>query len=190
MKTFKTSALFLLIIIFMGCQRTESTEIEQIQEVFRGWQKAQIESPDGEFVAKENCNLDYVINTEVSAMLGFPEEINFYYADVNGDDKSDALITFFPVQCDGGNATMWMQYQLLVLSQKGSDYSIDEIPLHPNALSLLNGPYFLDSLSDQHAFGRYFEFVQGDARCCPSVNKTLTIDMSSFKVTLADLQEE
>ncbi|GAB5527121.1 MAG: hypothetical protein Roseis2KO_49930 [Roseivirga sp.] len=174
----------------MGCQSTESSDVEQIQDAFSAWQKAQTASPDGEFVATENCNLEYVVNTEGSAMLGFPEDINFHYADVNGDDKSDALITFFPVQCDGGNAAMWMQYQLLVLSQKGSDYSIDEIPLHPNALSLLNGPYFLDSLSDQHAFGRYFEFVQGDARCCPSVNKTLTIDMSSFKVTLADLQEE
>lgn len=185
----KISFIACLSLFVFACSPSEKRDIEQIQATFSDWQKVQIESEQGEFLAAENCTLEYVLDSKQSAMLGFPEEINFHYADINGDEKSDALITFSPKQCDGGNAAQWMQYQLLVLSERGS-YSIDEIALHPNALSLLSGPYFLDSLSGTNAYGRYYEFVQGDPRCCPSINKALTIDMNTFKVELADLPEE
>lgn len=163
--------------------------MEQVQAAFSDWQKAQIESPDGEFVAKENCNLDYVINTEGTAMLGFPEEINFYYADVNDDGRTDALITFSPDQCDGGNAMAWTQYKILVTSDDNNDYSVNESSLDVATASLVKGPYFLDSLSGTNAYGRYYEFLDGDARCCPSISGAMIIDLKTMKVDMGAPEE-
>ena len=94
----------------------DQNKIEEIKAAFRSWTNAEIEK--GNFFAQDSCNTHYYLVKDSLGMksifgLSVPEDstwINYYFEFLNSDDIIDALITFRPYQCDGGNASMWHQY--------------------------------------------------------------------------------
>jgi hypothetical protein len=63
--------------------------------------------------------------------MGIPTDIHISFTNINNDNKLDALITFNPTQCDGGNALMNAQIRVLIMSNAAGyvtdDSYIDKI---------------------------------------------------------------
>jgi hypothetical protein len=154
--------------------------IDEIKASFRSWTNAEIEN--GHFFAQDSCNTHYYVvkdSLEIESKFGLsvPEDstwINYYFAYLNSDDVLDALITFRPYQCDGGNASMWRQYQLLVLSE-GDKYKL--IDNYFDQFKVGPGFFHLDSASYIAVYGTCFEFLDNDSRCCPSIQRQVKIDL-------------
>jgi hypothetical protein len=163
--------------------------ITDIKNAFENWTKYEIEK--GNFFATDSCNRDYYVmkdslGLESTFGLSVPDdtsEIYYHYADLNSDNKKDALITFTPYQCDGGNATMWVQYQLLVLSQ-GDKYLVTDN--YFERFKTDPGFFHLDSIGTKTVFGTYFEFTNNDGRCCPSIKRPIKIDLEKNELNYAN----
>jgi len=160
-----------------------------IKNTFDNWTKSEIIK--GNFFAMDSCNSNYYVMKDslgLGSIFGFavPEdmsEINFYYEYLNNDTIVDALITFTPVQCDGGNGSIWLQYKLLVLSQ-GKDYSIT--PNYFDKFETEPGFFHLDSVATKTVFGSYFEFTDQDGFCCPSIKRPIKIDLDKNEFIYID----
>jgi hypothetical protein len=163
--------------------------ITDIKNAFENWTKYEIEK--GNFFATDSCNRDYYVmkdslGLESTFGLSVPDdtsEIYYHYTDLNSDNKKDALITFTPYQCDGGNATMWVQYQLLVLSQ-GDKYLVTDN--YFERFKTEPGFFHLDSIGTKTVFGTYFEFTNNDGRCCPSIKRPIKIDLEKNELNYAN----
>jgi hypothetical protein len=171
---------FLILVIANRCVTT--SESEQIRTRFERWQSNQINA--GRFVADENCNPAFVSPNDSIPNLGFPSQIHFFYMEINKDKQLDALITFNPEQCDGGNALMWTQYQLLVLSSS-TGYKIDEEFFREIGKDL-KGFFHLDGTTNVGFTGTYFEFTEADPSCCPSLKKRITIQFDIKQIKFND----
>ncbi|OYU95362.1 MAG: hypothetical protein CFE21_09430 [Bacteroidetes bacterium B1(2017)] len=187
--------LILLSLLILGCSTQQSEnnidqkEISDIKKAFESWTKSEISK--GNFFAMDSCNGDYYMRKDslgLESVFGYAvpddsSEINYYYANLNGDTKKDALITFTPYQCDGGNASMWVQYQVLVLSQ-GDSYLVDDS--YFERFDTAPGLFQLDSVAPKAVFGTYFEFAEKDGRCCPSITKPIKIDLEKNEFTYSN----
>ncbi len=172
-----------LLAITLSC--SHNGDLPKIQNAFKQWQQLQIEG--NEFVSAGNCNYDFVTShEEYSLVLGFPDEMEFDYADLNEDQKVDALVTFIPEQCDGGNLTAWMQYQILVLSNDSGYHVLDDF-FEKVKIDTESGFYHLDSLDHQTFYGTYYDFNDDDGYCCPSIQKPLIIDFNTQKVVIKEV---
>ena len=168
----------------------DSTTKQKIKLTFDNWAKEQIEK--GIYFAKDSCNCEYYKMKDslgLEAVFGYAipwdsSEIHIYYAILNADSIIDALITFPIYQCDGGNATMWHQEQILVLSQ-GSDYVVIDNYFHKFGTNL-TGFFHLDSAATKTVFGTYYEFTDNDGRCCPSIQKPIKIDLKKNEFKYID----
>jgi hypothetical protein len=133
-------------------------------------------------------------------LIGIPddndsEEITFQYGDLNGDGKSDGLITFHPQQCDGGNAMAWSQEQVLVVSEKDRYKVFDNFfdSSFQNSLEKLsdqgieNYIFYIDSFTSKKLFGTVFMFSDTDGHCCPSLRRSFTVAYPSKDITMGDL---
>jgi len=170
--------LFLTLLLSCGVNSDET----KIREVFKTWQQTQIDN--NEFASQKNCNYEYVISKEdYGPVFGFPDIIDFKYTDLNGDKKTDALATFTPKQCDGGNMSSMMQHQILILSNKSS-YEVDNKYFKNINLGLQTGFYTLDSLSNKSFFGTYYTFQESDGFCCPSIQRPIVIDFNTKQVEI------
>ena len=118
-------------------------------------------------------------------MAGIPKDISIHFSDINGDNKLDALITFNPVQCDGGNAMMNAQSSVLVLS-KGPVWITDDKYIE-NIESKKDGWLSVNGVVGGTIFGTYYEYKEDDGRCCPSIKKQFSID---YKTKKLDLENE
>jgi len=193
-----SGSLFLTITIAIFSYSCNFNRIENyislhekaaIHNAFEKWKIAEIEK--GNFISIDSCNLEYyeknnpleIGNTNYYAIPTDSSEVNYYYSDINGDNKKDALITFSPHQCDGGNATQWVQYQILVLSQN-QNYSV--IDNYFEKFNNYNGFFHLDSISTNSFFGTYFEFKEDDGNCCPSIKKPIKIDFRLNKLVFIE----
>jgi len=184
-----------LITIIFSCQtgirdkHIDSTIKQKIKIAFDDWTKDEIRK--GNFFAQDSCNVDYYVMKDSLGLesvfgLSVPwdsSEINFYYSDLNKDNREDALITFTPYQCDGGNATMWIQYQLLVFSQ-GDYYSLTDNYFEKYKAD--PGFFHLDSAVINAVFGTYYEFKENDCRCCPSIQRPIKIDIEKNEFKYLD----
>ncbi|MBM3417234.1 MAG: hypothetical protein FJY20_12555 [Bacteroidetes bacterium] len=127
--------------------------------------------------------MDIVINEGYKdPMAGIPKEISIHYSDINGDGKLDALITFHPVQCDGGNAMMNAQSRLLIIS-KGSSWVTDDKFIE-SIESKKDGWLSVSGVTEGTIFGTYYEYAADDGRCCPSIKKSFTLDYKTRKLTI------
>lgn len=196
MKRHSTIILTFFIASLLFSCTTRQTEnhidpktITDIKNAFDSWTKSEIEK--GNFFANDSCNGAYYVmkdslGLEPAFGLSVPDdssEINYYYADLNSDNQRDALITFAPYQCDGGNATMWVQYQLLVLSQ-GDKYLVTDN--YFERFKTDPGFFHLDSVGTKTVFGTYFEFTGDDGRCCPGIKRSIKIDLEKNEFNYVD----
>jgi hypothetical protein len=114
-------------------------------------------------------------------IYGFPSdstEYNFSFADLNNDGRLDGLVVFKPVQCDGGNGSIWTQFQVLILSKKSIYNVSDTLRVDRFASTPFDslGFYWLNSIANDKIFGTYFEFKPDDGYCCPSIQRPVTFD--------------
>ncbi|NUY79312.1 hypothetical protein HUK80_00275 [Flavobacterium sp. MAH-1] len=169
----------------VGCGTKGDAFKSDIKHAFLEWKKSEIS--EGHYFAMDSCNGDYFVRMdslglESSDAPGIPDEeseIEYDFADLNSDGKQDALITFAPRQCDGGNAAMWSQIQLLALSHNNS-YKIDAAFF--DEIDSGKGFFHLDSAATSAVFGTYYEFGENDGHCCPGIEKPIRIDMGTKKL--------
>jgi len=171
-----------------------STEKKKIKELFLGWQTQEIKARH--FLPKEWCNPDSFLRYKTKENLdsikglvyGFPSEsteYKFSFADLNDDGKLDGLVVFTPDQCDGGNASMWIQWQVFLLSKKGNYNITDTLHVDRFASTAFDslGFFLLDSIATDKIFGTYFEFKANDGHCCPSIQRPVNFDFIERKLS-------
>jgi len=191
-KIFNIYTFFFVLIIALSFITKKNAELyseneskKKIQIKFQKWTFEAIHNK--KFFAKDSCNYLYIEQkienglTVIDA-IGIPtyNEIKFSYSHFNNDNKIDALITFTPYQCDGSNASMWKQIQLLAIS-KNENYIIDENYfefLQSNDLCF----YLLDSSSTNYVYGKQYMFLNNDPHCCPSISKEIRISTRNKKL--------
>lgn len=183
----RTITFLILILTCISCrEKPNSEEIEGIEIAFQNWQKDEI-CNGKDFLPEEKCNPEVAINdtlfsNEIHKIWGFPDEIKFSYGHLNNDNKLDALITFNPLQCDGGNMSMWIQIQLIALSE-GKKYRIEK-NYFDTIGDKLDGFYHLEKIRKKGFVGKYYEFSETDPHCCPSIKKEVFIDFMKKTLTL------
>ena len=195
----KIVVILLMIALIFGCNtKNKDNNIDlitqqKIKTAFDDWAAKEIEK--GTFFAQDSCYPSYYDTKDslgLESVFGFAipwdsSEINIYYADLNADSIKDALITFTPYQCDGGNAAMWVQYQILVLSQEDKYVVIDNyFDRFYNESILGYGFFHLDSADTKAVFGTYFNFMDNDSRCCPSTQRPIKIDIEKNEFKYLD----
>lgn len=185
-----------LLIIFASCGKEEEApaikinpeEVKILKTLFAEWQQNEI--AEHRFWAADSCYPDWFLEHEfegtLSEMWGFPDssELNFSYADVNVDGKLDQLVTFVPVQCDGGNGSIWIQFEVFTVSDS-NNYKTEPY-LGEGIFSAFgkdtSGFYWYDSIAPNKIFGRFINFLGGDGYCCPSVIRPIIIDYKTREV--------
>lgn len=161
-----------------------------ITEQFYNWQLQEI--LDQRFLPYDSCNQQWVVNHKFDTLPdgramtdipGFPaakDAFTFAFSDLNEDGVLDGLVTFSPSQCDGGNSLMWLQWQVLFLSNNKRYELRENIPLSSFEGTEFDtkGFYWIDSLVGNHIFGTYLEFKDNDAQCCPSIKNRVKFDFN------------
>jgi hypothetical protein len=200
------AALFTIILLsLIGCNNSDrvannieeldnSTVKKEIKNEFAEWQSEEIKK--GHFLPADSCDPDLFYKYSMPANLdsryelgyGFPKdssEYKFSFADLNGDNKLDGLVCFTPYQCNGGNASMWSQWQVFLISNKENYIVTDTVNVNNFALTDFDsiGFYRLDSLATNKICGTYIQFIPKDPTCCPSINKPVTFDFTNKKLT-------
>ena len=181
-------------MINSGKQADNSSDKTKLKQLFVTWQNQEIKAKH--FLTSDSCNPEWFakhgrkenLDSVNGLLYGFPSdssEYNFSFADLNSDGKLDGLVVFTPNQCDGGNAAMWIQWQVFLLSDKNSYRVIDTLHIDKFASTEFDriGFYWLDSIATNKIYGKYYEFADTDGRCCPSINKPVIFDFKDRKLT-------
>lgn len=178
----KRALISLPLVFFATIAFSQTTaEYSQVLSRFEQWKAAKYKA--GAYATPGNCKMDIVTKDGYKGpVAGIPKDISIHYSDINGDGKLDGLITFHPVQCDGGNAMMNAQDRLLILS-KGAAWVIDEKYIS-NIESKKDGWLSVSGVMEGTIFGTYFEYGPDDGRCCPSIKKSFTIDYKTKQLTI------
>lgn len=156
----------------------------QILTRFEQWKSAQLKK--GTYATEKNCNLDTVTKEGYNGpTMGIPSDIDVAFTDINNDNKLDAIVTFNPDQCDGGNALMNAQIRVLILSS-GVSYVTDDAYIDKIESRLKKGWLSIEKASYGTFFGTYYEYKETDGRCCPSIRRSFTIDYKTKKLEFTD----
>jgi len=148
---------------------------------FEQWKSYQYKT--GKFATDNKCVSDTVSKEGYKGSdMGIPKDIDISFTDINNDKKLDALITFHPNQCDGGNALMNAQTQILILS-KDSSYFIDDTYISKIERQFKKGWLSIERASYGVIYGTYYEYKSDDGRCCPSIHRAFLIDYLTKKLT-------
>ena len=179
---------FAIVVFFMGqsCELGSQTrsEYEQIVNKFEQWKSSQIRK--GIYAAEKGCTFDTVTKEGYSGpTIGVPNDIDFSFTDINADNKLDAVVTFNPNQCDGGNALMNAQVRLLILSN-GISYITDDTYVNKIESRFTEGWFNIEKASYGTVFGTYYQYKETDGRCCPSIRRPFTIDYKTKELKFTD----
>jgi hypothetical protein len=194
----------LVLIILTAChssnplkndsgQTSSRTEIVLIKQLFANWQTQEIYA--NHFLPTDSCNPNWFTNHQTNESLnskndlifGFPKdstEYKFSFADLNNDNKLDGLVVFTPNQCDGGNASSWIQWQVFLLSGTDHFEIMDTLKVSNFSSTEFDskGFYWLDRIGKNRIYGTYIEFTKDDGYCCPSINRPVTFDFIERKL--------
>lgn len=156
----------------------------QILNKFEQWKSAQFRKST--YATEKNCNLDTVSKEGYKGpIMGIPGDIDISFTDINNDNKLDALITFYPVQCDGGNALMNAQTRVLILSG-GLSYITDDTYIDKVESRFKKGWLIIEKASYGTFSGTYYEYKENDGRCCPGIRRPFSIDYKTKKLEFTD----
>ncbi len=182
-KSIRDVAVVLGILFFtMGCSRVnpagkDLTEQSKIKTFFNTWVSK--ETAAGRYWAMDSCNVaffkKYKSESHVDHAVEIPDssKISFSFSDVNKDGVLDGLVTFNPVFCDCTEGNSWTQYQFLVLSIKNS-FAVNDT-FFTSIGNTLKGFYQLTGIENEKFTGIYYEFHEGEAHCCPAVERPIAI---------------
>lgn len=158
-----------------------------IQKAYKDWKTSQLRT--GNYLADSQCNLQGIRELMKSGRnfsgMGFGTA-GFSYGDINKDGIEDALVTFNPQQCDGGNALMNAQTTVLILSaNNGSRYIINDKKLE-NLKGLPDGMWarFERVTRSGNIAGTALGYRNSDPRCCPSLKADFTYAYPSSRINL------
>jgi hypothetical protein len=156
-------------------------EQKEIVSQFNLWKSRQYQ--DAVFATENNCNPDSSVkHGDKGPVMGIPKEIQILYADINQDGKTDGLILFSPDQCDGGNALMFAQIRVLILSGRNG-YTTDDKYIDNKERLVKKGWLNITRVSDCSFYGIYFEYQKTDGRCCPGIQRDISINFKTGKLT-------
>lgn len=181
-KIFLSFLLFAAVAFEAPGQST--SEYKKIVGKFEQWKSIQYKN--GKYETQKRCHLDTVLaDSYTGPGIGIPDEIDIFFTEINGDNKLDALITFHPDQCDGGNALMNAQVRVLIVSSGGS-YITDDNFVEKIEKNFKTGWLNIERAADGTFYGTYYEYKDGDGRCCPSIRKAVEINYKTKKLIYAD----
>lgn len=177
--------LLLFFLLFPALYSTAQTgsPYSQLLNRFEQWKAEKIKA--GKYATAANCNTNNVTrNGYKGPVTGIPAEFAVHFADINGDKKMDALFTFHPVPCDGGNALMNAQDRVLILS-RGTGYYTDD-KFIGNIEGKKDGWLTVTGATEGTLSGTYYNYGPDDGRCCPSIRKPFTIDFKTRQITIEE----
>ncbi len=179
MKKIFFSLALLLTIHSLFAQST--AEYTQVLSRFEQWKTVQYNA--GNYARPAGCKMEIVTKEGYKGpVAGIPKEIAIYFSDINQDGKTDGLITFNPVQCDGGNAMMNVQARVMIIS-KGASWVTDDKYIE-NMEAKKDGWLSVSGAREGTIFGTYYAYGTDDPRCCPSIKKLFTIDYKTKKLLI------
>jgi len=147
----------------------KSSDHTNIQSAFNWYLSI---SPD--YCIEENCikagDLWRSKGGELACNLGVSKETaNFIYGDINHDNKTDAIVSFGLMQCDGGNALCGKGEQLLIVSTMSDEYKV-HIPLFSDHET--GAWHNMTAINPDGSIYSYNYFwAKTDQRCQPSIEK-------------------
>jgi len=193
-----TISLFFALI---ACNNLEKPQVKKpipslkeqkdtIVQLFGQWKKEQIEN--GNYLADEYCDPEWMMKQYENEnyqgpSMGFQTEKEGYgysYGDINLDGRLDGMISFDPIQCDGGKALMWYTANVLIISD-GENYKITDtvdFSSFGNTEFDARGIYQIGKISGQKAYGTYIEFLKDDLPSWPSIYRDVIFDFPSRKL--------
>ena len=140
----------------------------------------------GEYLSFENCNLEFVAKEGYNGpTMGIPNDIRTCFTNLNDDEIIDAIITFDLTNCGGGNMNT-EEIRILVLSEK-DDYIIEDKYFTKFHSYFNKGLMTIDKASYGMFIGSYYQYKNSDARCCPSIRKSFTIDFQSSELLFQEI---
>lgn len=153
----------------------------RIISAYKQWREVQYAK--GIYVRPGKCNPDVVGKaTYKGPDAGIPDEIEVSFATINDDNKLDALITFNPASCGGGNYLMNAQEKILVLSTPAG-YRVDDKMIKSVEDKLKKGWVHIEKAQYGSFYGTYYEYRDTDARCCPSIQKPFSLDYATRRLS-------
>ncbi len=171
----------LFIVTIHSLQAQSTNEYAQVLSRFEQWKTAQYNT--GKYARPANCKTEIVMKDGYKGpVAGIPTDMAVFYSDMNNDGKLDGLITFNPIQCDGGNALMNAQARVLVVS-KGATWVTDDKYIE-NIEAKKDGWLIVTGVSGGTISGTYYAYGADDPRCCPSIKKPFTIDYKTKKLVI------
>ena len=177
-------AAFLFAGFTLRVNGQAKSEYAPILNKFEQWKAIQYKK--GTYETEKRCNMDTVTKDDYKgAGIGIPKDIDISFTDINNDGKLDAIVTFHPDQCDGGNALMNAQTRVLILSN-GTTYVTDDTFIDKIESRYKKGWLNIDNATEGTFFGTYYEYKDTDGRCCPSVRRPIQIDYKTKKMTFSD----
>jgi len=180
-KIFRHLILFFLLGTPLILFAQSKSEYVQIVNKFEQWKKDQYKK--GNYATEKNCDRDTVLKAGYKgAEIGIPTDIHISFTNINDDSKLDAIITFNPTQCDGGNALMNAQIRVLILTNVDGD-TTDDSYIDEIESQFKKGWLIIDGALYGSFYGAYYEYKDSDGRCCPSIKKPFSIDYKTKKLT-------
>jgi len=162
---------------------------QQLKRLFANWLNNEI--AQGYLWASDSCYgswlEDHNFNGTIDEMWGVPADSSYYhysYADINDDGKIDLLVTFTPEQCDGGNASMWTQIAVLIISENETYKTIASLGdgMFSSIGADSSGFIWYDSIGVNKIYGTFYNFLENDGHCCPSIEKPVIITYDTKEV--------
>jgi len=176
----------ILFLLGLSCKLTaqSKSQYSQILSKFEQWKSTQFKK--GIYATEKSCNLDTMTKEGYKGpTMGIPRDIDISFTDINNDNKLDAIVTFNPDQCDGGNALMNAQIRILILSS-GAAYVTDDTYIDKIETRFKKGWFGIEKASYGTFFGTYYEYKETDGRCCPSIRRPFTIEYKTKKLEFTD----
>lgn len=173
-----TVLVFSLNTICLSQKTTKNQQIIEINEIklaFEKWVLKEIK--EGKYLDKDSCFKCYG-KREGTGM----ETFHFVFADINGDNKLDALATFNLYPCYGGNASLG-QCQVLIISGENGYSVIDNFF---NNLNKELGVHTIDSAASNQFFGTSYEYLKNDSPNFPSIQKRFSITYDTKNIEFID----
>ncbi|MGB4776025.1 MAG: hypothetical protein WBP45_12680 [Daejeonella sp.] len=179
------SIVFTFGLFYNQLNAQTKSEHVQIIEKFEQWKIIQFNKRT--YIPGQDCNPAIAVKKGYDGTIrGIPKNLEVFFTDINSDKKVDALITFRPEQCDGGNALMNTQSRVLILS-KGEDYVIDDTSIDNIEDVFKAGSWLIIEGAAEGAFyGAYYEYKDTDGHCCPSIKRPFSVDFKTKMMTFAD----
>lgn len=165
---------------------SQQNERTILKNLFSMWQHEKIN--EGKMWAQDSCFSSWFENHVYEKPVsewGFSDntEFKFSYADLNNDGKTDQMVTFNPEQCAGGNGSMWVQLKVFTISEGNNYNSFSSLD---KTLFGHEGIWHYDSIAINKVYGTYYEFLEEDERCCPSIQYLFEVDYKTSKTKITD----